>query len=59
VRLNLLQVADDIVFMDITVKDLKIMAGKFYRASLQIGLEMNLYKTKIKTEDIQVTDEDK
>jgi len=55
VRLNHLRFADDIVVVASTGEELKNMLRELHRASLQIGLEMNLNKTKImSTEDIQV-----
>jgi len=56
VRLNNLRLADEIVVVASTGKELKNMLRELLRASLQIGLEMNFNKTKImSTEDIQVT----
>lgn len=56
VRLNHLRFADDIVIIANTGEELKNMLQELHGASLQIGLQMNLSKTKImSTENTLIT----
>lgn len=50
-RLNHLRFADDIVLLSDNPEDIQQMIYELNRASLLVGLEMNLSKTKIMTND--------
>ena len=49
--MNHLRFADDIVLLSDNPDDLQIMIHELNEASLNVGLEMNLSKTKIMTND--------